>query len=188
MGTGLGALTYPVAVPGKLIHPSNESSQGSAIWRVGTLVRKRTQNTVRWRASSFILGFLCSGRAKPPVQQLKGLAWLESRWDLQKCCRNQSSRNQAPHLESWRIQVYYAGGPRGVNTPSSEPQTKGLQSSIKATDYSGQHQRLIGRFKLGVLHAREQQSRRGGGCLTFTLTGIIKQFAGTGQLQREGQG
>ena len=24
-------------------------------------------------------------------------------------------------------QVYYAGGPRGVNTPSSEPRTKGLQ-------------------------------------------------------------
>ena len=37
------------------------------------------------------------------------------------CCRNQYSRNQAPHSESWRIQVYYAGGPRGVSPPSSEP-------------------------------------------------------------------
>ena len=44
------------------------------------------------------------------------------------CCRNQYSKNQAPHSESWRTQVYYAGGPIGVNTPSSEPQTKGLQS------------------------------------------------------------
>ena len=43
------------------------------------------------------------------------------------CCRSQYLRNQAPHSESWRIQVYYADGPRGVNTPSSEPRTKGLQ-------------------------------------------------------------
>ena len=47
---------------------------------------------------------------------------------LTVCCRNQYSRNQAPHSESWRTQVYYAGGPRGVKTPSSEPRTKGLQS------------------------------------------------------------
>ena len=30
------------------------------------------------------------------------------------------SRNQAPHSESWKIQVYYAGEPREVNTSSSE--------------------------------------------------------------------
>ena len=46
-------------------------------------------------------------------------------WNLAEGSRNdaktQYSRNQAPHLESWRTQVYYAGGPRGVNTPSSEP-------------------------------------------------------------------
>ena len=49
------------------------------------------------------------------------------------CCRNQYSRNQAPHSESWRTQVYYTGGPRGVNTPSSEPRTKGLQSFYTQT-------------------------------------------------------
>lgn len=37
------------------------------------------------------------------------------------------SGNQA-HWESWRTQVYYASGLRGVNTPSSRPRTKGLQS------------------------------------------------------------
>ena len=37
---------------------------------------------------------------------------------------------QAPYLESWRTRVYYTGRPRGVNTASSEPQTKGLQSFI----------------------------------------------------------
>ena len=55
------------------------------------------------------------------------LSW-EIPWT--ECCRNQYSRNQAPHSESWRTQVYYAGAPRGVNTPSSEPQTKGLQSVL----------------------------------------------------------
>ena len=49
------------------------------------------------------------------------------------CCRNLYSRNQAPYLESWRTQVYYASGPRGVNTPSSEPQTKGLQNFYTRT-------------------------------------------------------
>ena len=39
-----------------------------------------------------------------------------------------TSRNQAPHLESWSTHVYYAGRPKGVNTLSSELQTKGLQS------------------------------------------------------------
>ena len=50
-----------------------------------------------------------------------------------KCCRNDFSRNQAPHSESWRTQVYYASGLRGVNTPSSEPRTKGLQSFYRPT-------------------------------------------------------
>ena len=40
---------------------------------------------------------------------------------------------QAPHSESWRTQAYYAGRPRGVNTPSTEPRTKGLQSFYRQT-------------------------------------------------------
>ena len=35
------------------------------------------------------------------------------------------------HTQSRRTQVYYASGPRGVNTPSPEPRTKGLQSSYR---------------------------------------------------------
>ena len=31
-------------------------------------------------------------------------------------CRKQYSRNQAPHLESWKTQDYYASRPRGVNS------------------------------------------------------------------------
>ena len=106
------------------------SPVGAAVQRVRTPVQKRACNTVKQCSSSFISGLLHSNPAEPSVQFLKGLALLESRWGLQKCCRNQYLRNQTPHLESWRTQVYYTGGPRGVNTPSSEHQKKGLQSFL----------------------------------------------------------
>ena len=130
---GTGPKTLPVAIPSELVRPSNESGQGSASQRVRTPVWKRTWNTARWHTSSFISGLLRSDPAEPPVWWLKGPAWLESLWGLQKCCRNQYLRNQAPHSESWRTQVYYASGPRGVNTLSSEPWTKGLQSFYTQT-------------------------------------------------------
>ena len=116
------ALPDTAATPGKLVCASSESDRGSAVQRVRTPVWKRTRSTVRWHTSLFVSGLLRSSQAKPPVRQLKRPAWLESRWSLQKCCRNQYSRNQAPHSESWRTQVYYASGPREANTPSSEPQ------------------------------------------------------------------
>ena len=133
LGTIPWASPYPVAIPGELVCSSSEFSWCSVIRRVGTPVGKRTQNTIRWRASLFVSWFLHSSPTKPPVQQLKGLAWLESCWGLQKCCRNQYLRYQAPHSESWRTQVYYTSGPKGVNTPSSEPRTKGLQSFYRQT-------------------------------------------------------
>ena len=37
-GTGPGALPYPVTIPGELVCHSSESSWGSAVRRVGTLV------------------------------------------------------------------------------------------------------------------------------------------------------
>ena len=114
LGTGPGALPDPVAIPGELVRPSSESSLGSAIQRIGTPVWKKTRNTVGWPTSVFVSGFLCSSLAEPPVQLLSRPAWVESHWGFQKCCRNQYSRNQAPHSESWRTQVFHAGGPRGV--------------------------------------------------------------------------
>ena len=42
LGTGPGALPDPVAIPGELVHPSSESSWGSAVQRVRTPVWKRT--------------------------------------------------------------------------------------------------------------------------------------------------
>ena len=89
LGIGPRALPYPVAIPGEWVHPSNEYSWGLAVWRVGKPVQKRTRNTVRWRASSFVSGFLHSSLAESPVWCLKGLVWLESCWGLKKCCRNQ---------------------------------------------------------------------------------------------------
>ena len=153
MGTSPGASPYPVAIPGELICSSNEFSWGSVIRRVGTPVGKRTQNTIRWRASSFVSGFLHSSLAKPPVRQLKRQAWLESLWGLQKCCRNQYSRNKAPHSESWRTQVYYASGPRGIKTLSSEPRTKGLQSFYT---WTGMIKRVYGFAGAGQLQRAGQ--------------------------------
>ena len=72
----------------------------AAAQRVRTPVQKRTQNTVRWYTSLFVLRLLQSDPAKPPVWWLKGLVWLESHCGLQKCCRNQYWRDQAPHSES----------------------------------------------------------------------------------------
>ena len=49
-----------------------------AVQRVGMLVQKRIQKTIRWCTTLFILEFLNSGLAEPLVWQVKGLAWLES--------------------------------------------------------------------------------------------------------------
>ena len=56
------------------------------------------------------------------------------------------NRETRAHLESWRTQAYYTDRPRDVNTSSSELRTKGLE--FLQTDCSGQHQLLIGWFKL----------------------------------------
>ena len=49
--------------------------------------------------------------------------------DHNKLWKNQYLRSQAPYL----VLAYYTGGPRGVNIPRSEPQTKGLQSFYTQT-------------------------------------------------------
>ena len=66
-GLAPGLYHILAAIPGELVWPSSESSEGLVIQRVGTLVQKRTWNTVRWGAS-FFSGFLHSSPAAPPVQ------------------------------------------------------------------------------------------------------------------------
>ena len=56
LGTDPGALPDPVAIPGELVRPSNESGQGTAIQRVRMLVRKKTQNTIRLACLLICLG------------------------------------------------------------------------------------------------------------------------------------
>ena len=51
---------------------------------------------------------------------------MRSRYSLDIVAETNNQETQAPRAESWRIQVYYAGRPRGVNTLSSEPWTKVL--------------------------------------------------------------
>ena len=50
----------------------------------------------------------------------------------------EKKRNQAPHSESWRTQVYYAGLPRGVNTLTREAWRAavhgGAKSQIRLSD------------------------------------------------------
>ena len=121
-----GFLKENVVIPGELV-------QG--LGRPQSWDTSREENPEYRQVARLLvcLGVPCSSPAVPPVWWLKGLTWLESHWGLQKCCKNQYLRNQAPHLESWRTQVYYTGRPRGVNTPSSEPRTKGLQSFYRQT-------------------------------------------------------
>ena len=81
-------LPCSMAIPGELVLPSNESGQGSAIqsWNAGP-----KQNPGYHQVAHLLirLGVSPLQTAEPPVWWLKGPAWLESHWVLQKCCRNQ---------------------------------------------------------------------------------------------------
>ena len=50
--------------------------------------------------------------------------------NMSTCCRNQYSRNQAPCSESWRTQVYYSSGPRGVNLQALSPEQRAYRAFI----------------------------------------------------------
>ena len=56
LGTGPRPLPDPVAIPGELVCPFNESGQGSAIQRVRAPFQKSTENTIRYHASLFVSG------------------------------------------------------------------------------------------------------------------------------------
>ena len=56
LGTGPRPLPDPVAIPGELVCPFNESGQGSAIQRVRAPFQKSTENTIRYHTSLFVSG------------------------------------------------------------------------------------------------------------------------------------
>ena len=97
---GTGPRTLPVAIPSELVHPSNESGQGSVIQKVRTPVWKRTQNTIRWTTSLFVSGFLHSSPTEPPVHWLRGLALLESHWSSRNVA--ETSTRETKHY-TWRV-------------------------------------------------------------------------------------
>ena len=127
LGTGPGALPYPVADPGELAHPSSEFGWCLAVQRVGMAVWKRTRNTIRWRTSMFVSGLLGSNPAKPPVRRLKGRAWLESYWGLQKCCRKQYSRKKAPYWRVGELRFIMPVSPEELTLQALRPKQRGYR-------------------------------------------------------------
>ena len=118
------ALPYPVAIPGELAHPSNESSWGLAVQRVRTLVQKRTR--IPSCGVTFCLSRDSFAPAWPSYQS--GGSRGRCGWNLAGASRNvaETSTRETKHYTR-RTQVYYISKPRGINTPSCEPRTKGLQ-------------------------------------------------------------
>ena len=57
---------------------------------------------------------------------------------------NRSVAETSTRETKHRTQIYYASGPRGVNTPSSETKTKGLQGSYTWTGMINQICRFAG--------------------------------------------
>ena len=70
------------------------------------------------------------GGIHPKAASWHSALWLGSCQHWSCYCRSQYSRNQAPHSENWRTQVYYASQPRGVNTPIQSPQLRGYRVFI----------------------------------------------------------
>ena len=132
LGTGPGALPYPVTIPGELVCHSRVQLGLSCpeCWNTGPkenleycqvaclLVHLRVPSLQPGRARSLavqgtgVVGILLG----PPEMLLKPV--------LEK---------PSTTLGELENQVYYAGGPRGINSPSSEPRTKGLQSFNRQT-------------------------------------------------------
>ena len=136
LGTGPRALPYPVAIPHELVRPS-ESSWGLARWRVGTLFRKIARKYHHVACFLIRLGvpslhgrgsFLRATSLAPQGAGLVGISLGPSEM-LQKPVLGKPS-TALGELEN---QAHYPGGPRGINTPSFEPQTKGLHSFYRQT-------------------------------------------------------
>ena len=129
LGTGPRALPDPVAIPSEWVRPSNEYSWGSTVWRVRTLVWKRMQNTVSGVHRHSSQGSFSP--AQPSHQSHGSRGWHG--WNLTRALQKPVIKKPSTTLGELENSVYYAGGPRGVNTPSSEPQTTGLQRFTRQT-------------------------------------------------------
>lgn len=124
-----GPLPYPVAIPGDLVRPSNESVRAWPSRRVGTTVQEQQGSYHQECAPP------CSIRV--PLLRLASHQSGNSRgqhgWHLTGASRDVAEvslwRNQAPHL-SWRTQVYDPGWPRGLTLPPLSPEQRGYRVFI----------------------------------------------------------
>ena len=137
MGTGPGALTDPVATPGELVHPSNESSWGLAIRRVRTPVQKRTR--IPSCGVTFCLSRDSFAPAWPSYQS--GGSRGRCGWNLAGASRNvaETSTRETKHY------TRRVGELRFITSASPEELTLQVVSSKQkdyksfSIDYSGQH-------------------------------------------------
>ena len=132
LGTGPGALPDPVAIPGELVRPSNESGGGSAIWRVRTLVWKRTRITIRWCTSSFV------SDPSAPTQQshLSGGSRGWHDWNLAGASRNvaeTSTGETKPHTQRvGELRFIMPVGPEELTLQALSPKQRGYRVFIHA--------------------------------------------------------
>ena len=131
LGTGPGALTYPVAIPGELVHPSNESSQGSAVWRVRTLVQKRTWNSVRGKPPHSFWGSFAP--AGPSHQSGNSRGWRV--WSLAGTSRNvaETSNWETKHhiLRIGELRFITPAGPEELTLQALSPKQRGYRARLK---------------------------------------------------------
>ena len=78
----------------------------------------------------FVLEFLCSSPAEPPVQRLKGLAWLESHWGLQNVAET-STREKKPHTRRvGELRFIMPAGPEELTLQALRPKQRGYRVFI----------------------------------------------------------
>ena len=132
LGTGPGTLPDPVAIPGELVCPSNESGWGSAIWRIRTLVWKRTQITIRWCASSFI------SDPSAPTQQShqSGGSRSQHGWNLAGASRNVAETSTGETKpNTWKVgelRFIMPVGPEELTLQALSPKQRGYRDFIHA--------------------------------------------------------
>ena len=114
LGTGPGAFRDPVAIPGELVCLSKEPGWGLfGKWE-------------RW--SEREPGMPSGGTPPPPSWGSFTRAWLRHQAQGNRTGASRNVAETKHHARRiWRTQVYHAGGPKGVDALSFEPQTKGLQ-------------------------------------------------------------
>ena len=111
-------------------------SRDLAVHRVGTPVGKRTQNTVRWHASLFVLGFLAPAQ---PCHQCGGSRGWRG-WNLTGASRSvaKTSTWETKH-HTWRVgelRFITLAGPEELTLQALSPEQRGYRVSIDRLEWA----------------------------------------------------